>query len=327
LVLRSLACLFALAAAGLAAPPAGAAAGAAAPLRWKLEKGTALRYRMTADQTASEDLGRGEPFETRQKSAIVYRLEVADVEPTGSARVLCRYESVAIDMDQMMIGHVVWDSAKQADAARANDPIVKPFAQLVGKEFNFRMSPVGEVSDVRGYDEIAKAVLRGVEDNKVAQAALAAGFGQEAVRAALGRAFAVLPPEGADERWERRSEQEIPLLGTLCYETSYAVEPAAAGGARAITAKTVLAVAGPAAGAAGAEEIARALEIEWRGGKGEARILFAADLGRLVSSESTLEMALRSRALPPVAPEDGPNAVAADVRVRQTVKVELLDRE
>jgi hypothetical protein len=304
----------------------GARDSRAAEIRWKLAKGDVLRYKMTADQKTTQDLGRGDPFDTAQRSTIVWRLAVQEVDPAGNARILCRFEAVAIDMDQMMIGRVAWDSTKKEDAARADDPVIQPFAQLVGKEFNFGMSASGRVTDVRGYEDVARALLSSVKDNPLAQAALASGFGDEAVRASLEGAFAVVPkaPVERGATWQRTSERRIPLLGTLRYATEFRLDDLEAGGARArIGAKTRLDVVEPA-GTEAAADLAKRLDVEWKGGGGEATIAFGVEAGRLERSESRVEMTLRSKARPPVAPGEGPGAVGVDVKVRQLVVVELL---
>lgn len=303
-------------------------AAAATEIRWKLAKGEVLRYRMTADQRSSQDLGRGDPFETMQKSTIVWRLAVQEVDPAGNARILCRFEAVAIDMDQMMIGHVAWDSSKKEDLARAEHPVVKPFAQLVGKEFNFGLKADGSVTDVRGYDDVRNAVLDGVKDNPLAQAALSSGFGDEAMRASLERAFAIVPEKPVEKgaTWARASAQKIPLLGTVRYAAEYTLAELDSAGRARIAAKTALAVAEPAA-AETSGDLAQRVEVEWKGGSGEGTIVFACAAGRLERSETKVEMALRSKVKPPVAPIEGPGSVAADVKVRQTVTVEMLPAE
>jgi len=141
--------LFALAVAAVASHAARAAGEVT--LAWKLEKGATLRYTLDSDQEATQRLAGSDPegFKTTQRELIEYRLSVLDVDPvSGTARVLCRYERVQIDLNQMMLGMVKWDSRDRDDVARADEPAVKPFARLVGQEFSFLLSPSGDVADV-----------------------------------------------------------------------------------------------------------------------------------------------------------------------------------
>ncbi len=250
-------------------PAAAAAAGAAraeeAALRWRLEKGETLRYRMTVDQrtrhfgAGSPTNGPGDAVETAQRTRIVWRLSVREIDLSGNARVACRYEEVAVDLHQLMLGRIAWDSTKKEDAVRADDPAVRPFSKLVGREFSFALAPDGRIVEVAGFDAVAKELLDGVEDNPVAVAALTSAFGEDAVRAALERSFAVLPPAGgagagesgtggagggesgsggraggeasgsggragastSPASWRRAVEQAVPILGRLRYETDY----------------------------------------------------------------------------------------------------------
>lgn len=302
-------------------------------LRWKLGSGETVRYRLTTDQRARSTVSPPgapatngeEPVETRQRQAIVWRMTVLEVDSRGLARIACRYESIAVDMEQMMLGRIAWDSTRREDAARSDDPVIRPFATLVGLEFQFGLGARGEVVDVRGFEKVRDAMLRGLDDNPFARAALTSGFGEDATRAALERAFAFVPekPVEPGATWSTQSDQSIPLLGTLRYATTWRLA-GLDGGAATIEGRTALSAiaAEPANGPGG--PLAEPLDIEWKGGEASSTIQFSIETGRVLKSETRARMALRSKVKPPVAPADGPSAVAADVAVEQTSVVELL---
>jgi hypothetical protein len=313
-----------------AAAPARAADFA---LRWRLEKGEVLRYRMVAEQKTTHGAQNGEPVETSQRTRIVWRLAVREIDRAGNARIDCRYEEVAVDLDQLVLGHIAWDSTKKEDLASGDDPAVRPFAELVGQQFSFSLAPDGTVREVAGFDRIVKAMLSGLEDNPIAVAALSSGYGEDAVRAALERSFAVVPAASAvpeNARWRRESEQSVPVLGTIRYETDFAIEgvkrPEGGGpGLFRIGANVRLSAVPPAApGEEGAAQgFERWLGVVFEGGSGSAAISFA-ERGYLEKSETRLEMKLRTSAKPPVAPAEGPGAAAIEAVVRETVTVERL---
>ncbi len=325
--MRRLAAL-ALAAAALAPL---ARAGDPVTLAWKLEKGTVLRYRFSTEQVSVQrsvppDPAGGEGVQTKQIETIEYRLTVLDRDPaSGAARIVCRYEHVAVELEQMMLGRIKWDSKKREDLARGSEPAVRPYARLLGQEFSFLLAPSGAVSDVRGHDKVRAEVLAGLEDSPFAALALGGAFGDEAVRSDLERAFAILPPGPIEPgaSFARTFDQPLPLLGTLRYETKTALEKVADGKAH-LAFETALAAVGSPAPAAAADPVASKIEIEFKGGKGKGTVVFDAAAGRLERSEGEVRMTLASRLLPPVAPKEGPGAASVVSEVIQRFTIERI---
>jgi hypothetical protein len=303
----------------------------APPLSWRLEKGAVLRYRYTTDQTTRHRQPNAPPetdaIETHQVERVEYRLTVLENDlATGTARVLCRYDQVAIELDTMALGKSAWDSKKEEDRARADDPAVRPFAHLLGQEFSFVLGADGAVSDVRGLDAVRRAVMAGLEDSAYARTALGGVFSDEAVRGELERGFRCLPPRGAapGATWRPPPfEQPIPLLGTLVYDVDSKLE-SLDGGTATTSFKVRLSKGAPPAPAAG-DPIAQTIAVDLREGSGEGRAVFSATRGALERSEATFAMKLATRLLEPVAPKSGPKAVEALSEVAEKVTVERID--
>jgi len=322
--------LAALCAAALApvADPREARAADDAPLalEWRMAKGASLRYRYTSAQTTEQrqDGPSAETVTTSQREEIEYRLTAIEEDPrTGGARVICRYDQVAIDLEQLMLGRVRWDSRKKEDLARGEEPAVRPYAKLVGQEFGFLLGRGGHVSEMRGHDRVRAALLQGLEDSPFAKLALGGAFGDEAVRSALERAFAVVPTTTArkGDRFTSRREQPVPILGTLAYDTESVVAGVKDGIAE-VTFTTRISRARPPVAAEDA--LAAKVDAELISGVGEGRALFSTRDARLERSEATVRMTVATRLLPPAAPKEGAGAVAVRSDVTQRITVERI---
>jgi hypothetical protein len=328
LALLPIALALALASLGEVGPTARAEGGDAVALAWRLEKGAALRYRYASTQeTVRREPGGPESatITTRQDEVIEYRLVALETDAaSGAATVLCRYDRVAVDLEQLMIGRLRWDSRRREDLARGDEPLVRPYARLVGREFGFKLAPSGEVSDLRGHDKVRAAVLEGLEDSPFAKLALGGVFGDEAVRGALERAFAVVPtaPAAPGARWTRAFEQPVPLLGTLAYEVDHELVEVRDGVARIRFAARIRR-ARPADPAE--DPLAARLEVNLEGAEGAGEARFSVAGGRLERSEARFAMTVSSRLLPPVAPREGAGATEAASRVVQSVVVERIE--
>jgi hypothetical protein len=295
-------------------------------LAWKLEKGSVLRYRHTSDQVAIHTgAGSSEPASTKQKTSIDYRLSVLDFDPaTRLARVLCRYDAVSVELEQMVIGLVQWDSRKREDLSRADDPAVRPFAQLLGQSFSFLLSPAGEVSDLRGHEKVREAVIAGLEDSPFARTAIGGSFSEDALRFELQRAFAFVPTstaEAARPEWRRSFERKIVLLGTLSYDLRYRREPAAATGTAIAFTGELRQVAPPGAVD---DPIAAQTTVTFEGGKVEGTAIFDPAHGRLERAQAVARMKVTTRVGNVAAPDEGPGAASASTDVTQTIAIERL---
>jgi len=308
----------------LATPTPSRAEDGPVTLRWTWTPGAQHRYRVTARQTSRHDLGE-QPFETHQTVTLTYALTVQERDAEGRARITCRYERVALDLEQMGLGRVVWDSELAADQKRRDEPAIRPFAELVKRSFQLQIAPDGRVPEgsIEGFQKIRDAVLGPIRDQPLVVQSYEPAFSDAAIRATFERAFQVAPPKPVSPgaSWSRDIEQPVPFLGALRFTSTLRLAAIEKGQARI---EIVGKLAAVKASAPTAKPDARPLAVELESGsvRGEARFDVAA--GWLSWSEVYAEMTLRTRIPEPHAPDRGPGARSVRSRIHQTLTVERL---
>ncbi|MBC7260303.1 MAG: hypothetical protein H5T65_13800 [Chloroflexi bacterium] len=141
-------------------------------LKLRLEPGKSYSAKMIADQTITQTL-MGQTQTITQSIGMAYTYQVQSVDPDGSMGVKITYDWVSYKQDSPM-GKVSYDSA--------NPPATVPqaaigYAALVGRGFSAKMTPTGEISDIRGADQMVSEILEAMN--------LPAGSARDQVEALL----------------------------------------------------------------------------------------------------------------------------------------------
>jgi len=123
-------------------------------LKLRLEPGKSYGAKMIADQTITQTL-MGQTQTITQSIGMGYTYQVQSVDPDGSMWVKITYDWVSYKQDSPM-GKVSYDSA--------NPPATVPeaaigYAALVGRGFSAKITPTGEMTDVRGADQMVAEIL------------------------------------------------------------------------------------------------------------------------------------------------------------------------
>jgi Family of unknown function (DUF6263) len=136
---------------------------AAITLRWRFKEGDALHYSIdqTTVSTGQDPSGR----ELKQTIGLIMDMTwtVKAVDPSGMATMTQKIDRVRTSAASPF-GKFSFDSKEAGDAASVAGPL---FKMLVGAEFTSKMSPLGELSDIKLSDKLL-AILRG--DNEPAGA-------------------------------------------------------------------------------------------------------------------------------------------------------------
>jgi Family of unknown function (DUF6263) len=172
-------------------------APAATTFRWKFKEGDVLRYSMdqTTVSSGQDPMGR----EVKQTFGLIMDMTwtVKAVDPSGVATMTQRIDRVRTSAASPF-GKFSFDSKEAGDASSVAGPL---FKMLVGAEFTSKMSPLGELTDIKLSDKLL-ATLRG--DNEPAGAQ--GQFSEVGLKNMLAQM--VLPlPEGAVEvgqAWTRK---------------------------------------------------------------------------------------------------------------------------
>lgn len=209
---RLFACLAVI---GLASP---AWSGDKVDLKVRLKQGEKYGVKMTMDQNIIQDLG-GQKQNIDQTIGFGFTFETLKVDPQGNMDVKVRYQSVQYKQKSPM-GAVDYDSTK---GQPATDPMAKSFAGLVGQGFEMTMKPNGEVTDVRGVDEMMNAIIKALElpdgpMKEMVAKQLKEQFGTEALKQNMQNMSGILYPEKpveVGESWAKQFEVKSGFRMTL----------------------------------------------------------------------------------------------------------------
>ena len=193
-------------------------------LRLRLKKGDVHRINVTLDQTIQQDM-QGLKQQQRQSITITYTFAVNDVDPQGASTIAVKYESVAFHA-KMPGGNVDYDSANPPAQVPA---MAGGFAGLVGQGYTMKIRADGQVSEVKGLDQLLAALLAKMNvpegpARAAAERALRQQINEQNMKSNLQTVFAPYPdhPVAIGESWMRKTE--ISLGFPLVIESTYTLK-------------------------------------------------------------------------------------------------------
>jgi len=174
-------------------------------LRWKWQKGQELVYR-SQQKTLLELLG--QPIE--QQMAYKYSLTVTDVSDKGETTLQVKYLAVATKGSGPQ-GEFDYDSEKDKEAPTEGPAAMQ--ARMVGQSFTMKMNALGRVTDVKGYDKVLEAMLKGEEPNPQ----LKQMFSNDSFKGMMQQMAPPLPEAkvGKGDPWETDFEVKMPMIGGM----------------------------------------------------------------------------------------------------------------
>jgi hypothetical protein len=175
-------------------------------LRWRLKAGETLHYTRESDRVMTI-LGGEQPFKQNTRRTIELTWRVQKVEPDGSARIVETIDRIRHSIKNPR-EELVFDSAKRVAPAQGTAAaIAAGIKPLVGAEFSFALTPLGEVHDVTLSEKTRQAI---------ASAPPAAGAALR--ETALTFLIPALPlPEAAAKpgaSWTEKASFADPMFGT-----------------------------------------------------------------------------------------------------------------
>jgi hypothetical protein len=135
----------------------GATAARGVTLRWKLKAGETLHY-VLDQKTTTTVTAAGKSFQVALTQTIEMGRAVTDVQPDGTADLTQTFDRLRSKIETPF-GTFAYDSndAKEPESAIARSQAAL-FKVLVGARFTFKMSPQGELSDIKVPDPVIKAL-------------------------------------------------------------------------------------------------------------------------------------------------------------------------
>jgi hypothetical protein len=194
----------------------------AATLEWKFAAGDEESYRLT--QSAKLFSGEGDAL--KQFAAIEQELDikwkVLDVDEQGTATITVQIAAMSM-LASGPDGQEVRFDSESTDEPQGYAAILRPLGKRLSEsEVQLKMSPRGEVTDVKLPDELSEAVKSVPGGKKFAEDGGVTSF--ESL-ARLGAPL-IFPAEEiiTETSWEEKREIELPVLGKVASEFVYTIE-------------------------------------------------------------------------------------------------------
>jgi hypothetical protein len=246
-------------------------------LRWKWQKDQELVYK--SSQQTKMEFG-GQPME--QQMSYTYSMTVTDVAESGEATIRVKYLAVATKGAGPQ-GEYDYDSEKDKEAPSEGPAAMQ--AKMVGQSFTMKMTPVGRVTDVQGYDKVLEAMMKGGEDNPGVRAQLKQMFSNDTFKGMMQQMAPPLPEEkvGPGDGWANEFTVKMPMIGGMMFSLKSKLADLKENNAH-IDQDIKVELKG------GDKDNPLAGLVEIREGKGKASSVYSLEKGCFLSQKSTMEM-------------------------------------
>jgi hypothetical protein len=246
-------------------------------LRWKWQKGQELVYK--SSQQTKMEFG-GQPME--QQMGYTYSMTVTDVAESGEATIRVKYLAVATKGSGPQ-GEFDYDSEKDKEPPAEGPAAMQ--AKMVGQSFTMKMTPVGRVTDVQGYDKVLEAMMKGGEDNPAVRAQLKQMFSNDTFKGMMQQMAPPLPEEkvGAGDGWANEFTVKMPMIGGMMFSLKSKLTDLKENNAH-IDQDIKVELKG------GEKDNPLAGLVEIKEGKGKASSVYSIEKGCFLSQKSTMEM-------------------------------------
>lgn len=185
-------------------------------LKWKLTPGTKLNYTSTQDSDTAMTVG-GQTIMNKMSMGINTLWTVNQVDSQGTADITQSFTSIKFKLSGLGV-NLDYDSASGTEP---KDPIGKQIASsikpLSQAKFNFKLSPRGEITDVKIPEESQK-LLQGVQLGPQVGGALS----PDSFVAMIKESVIPFPAEPVQKgsSWKHKSEVKAPPIGTMTNEVT-----------------------------------------------------------------------------------------------------------
>lgn len=247
-------------------------------LRWKWVKGQELVYK--SSQKTALEFG-GQPME--QAMGYTYSLTVEDVAESGEATIKVKYLAIFTRGNGPQ-GEYDYDSEKDKEVPKEGPAAMQ--AKMVGQSFVMKMTPVGKVTDVQGYDKVLDAMLKdGGPDADQQRAQLKQMFNNDTFKGMMQQMAPPLPEEkvGKGDGWSNEFVVKMPMIGGMTFTMKSKLTDLKENNAH-IEQDIKVALLG------GDKENPLAGLVEIKDGKGKANSVYSTEKGCFVSQKSAMEM-------------------------------------
>lgn len=197
---------------------------AAVKMAWKFKKGQVIRYKNTTKQ---EQTVKGSPMGDQSSSTTtISTLEhkIMSVDEKGVATI--RQTTVAVKYkmsNPAAMQELEYDSTKEEDKEKAENPSIKPVAATVGTSITYTMNSKGEVLSVKGSEKIGKKIIDSMGDGganpqvEMMKTMLKEQFSNKAKQKELSAGFKIFSDKAVTigDTWTNTKKLPLPMMGSI----------------------------------------------------------------------------------------------------------------
>jgi|SoiMethySBSTD1v2_1073268.scaffolds.fasta_scaffold17246_3 hypothetical protein len=291
-------------------------------LRYRWNKGEALRYRMVQETTIAMSgiPGMGEMNITNTMTQI-QKMTAQDVAADGTATVQALFESVKMEMGTPM-GNFVYDST--APAQNNADPMVAQVAgmmgALVGESITIVMSPTGAIQKTEGMTRIVQKMQQSPQAAAAGLSGLENMLSDDSMKGSFGQSLANLPekPVKTGDTWKSDLSMPNPF-GTMNIATTYTLKGTESTGGHDFA--RITSTSAVKATASGKSPFPMPMTMEFGDGTGQGEMVFDRKLGRTQQATMSMTMPMSMNMTTP----DG-QSISLQALTKTTTKMELIEK-
>lgn len=246
-------------------------------LRWKFEKGQALSYK-TVQKNGFEAGG----IAVEQEMSQVMSLTTTEVDDKGTGTLTVKYESLAA----RGTGLLEYDYDSEKDKKESDNPMVKVLAKLVGQSFTVKVTPTGQVSEVKGFEKILEKMAAEGGDEGT-NMMLKQMLSNDTMKTMMQQWFSPLPSEkvGKGDGWTNDVSMPVPPLGQMKMTFKSKLSDVKDGNAHIDQDIKIELVVDKDAGAL-------PVQVEMKDVKGKSTAVFSVEKGRFQSSKVEVQFVM-----------------------------------
>ncbi len=217
-----------LMAATLMALTSSSTAQAQKMLRWKFKEGEKIQYALRDTSETFIDAG-GIEIGTESTRTLDTTWTVKSIADDGTALLTQKINRIQFHIDNDFIGEFKYDSKNPSEEDKESQVwmMVGPmFEAMLAGESEMKISPLGEVSEIKVAEELTK-VFEEMEERGPNQFAFLLGnMSEDGIKDELRRSVALLPedPVADDTEWTQEHEVSQGPLGTLKVSFKYSYD-------------------------------------------------------------------------------------------------------
>ncbi|MBI2932111.1 MAG: hypothetical protein HYY16_10715 [Planctomycetes bacterium] len=255
-------------------------------IEWKFKKGDVVRYEMS--QTAQTSMNE---MEMKQEMLFGTTMETKEVDEKGAGTIEIKYDRVKVKMSGMMEVEYDSDAPKKGEGEDDHaDPaamMAKVWGAMVGASVTAKMSPKGEILEVKGFDKLMDSIVERFGDDQPGMGEmLKEMYNEDQMKQMMQLSYGILPgkPIGKGDTWETKGKFALPGMGEMGLENKATLKEIREGGKEAVIGMETKIEKGEGDEA----------PVKISGGKMTSELVWSIERGRLESSKGTMKMGLEA---------------------------------